>query len=948
MKLQGIVKIISFVLLEGILLLGAGLFGMQNERARIQQEEQAETVTDIAIVNLDKGIYEDNQTKYYSNELINLELDNLVSENLEAARQGINNGSYAAYILIPAEFSENAVSLNTIPEKSTLEFAVNPNLREDVSRLTMANIKNFEINLNTNMSYMYVQALLEEFHEAQDSAGTIMKNDDAEMARLMELDPAGLMTSPEPVEIAWADPEIEDADFDSLFEINMQISKDLQDNYDTFAEEGETAFEEIKAGENTVVDGMDTFMETVSMVDIETDADGNIVYEQGMTELEDYVFNYEVEFLEQKNKVFGIIDAVAFITPLPTPTASVDPNATCTPSVFPTVTPTVDPTATSTPEITPTSTPTPTPTTTPTPTSTPSPTPTPDPAVVSPTPTSTAGMPEATPAATVTPTATPSFRPIPLIIKETIDDSLEKANGKIEESNTQNASRIQEMKTAIGEIRSVLTEGGTETTVFSYRAQEDKELKENDDADAKENTKISENIKGVGELENTEDLKETEEQESDEKPEGSEGSEDTEEPEDTEEREDTKKPEDSEKSEDTEEPDDIEKPEGTEEAKDSEEPENTEEVEDIKESEDVGNTEKQEDAQTVAMVMTKPRWKVLRQRAEKYEKYALCQSNEIFRMNIATGTEELTLESADEATITDNMTDSSTDEITGPITLSEEEREALLEYLDNLEAALDKIEQLEEMEIEEIYDEDIILQEFRNLAQEIQALPVMNVQEYETLFTDNVLTPLTTEVQAENELIQQEGTAYLEILMTYLEEVGLFDPYEYYDYEKMNELTMNFSDNIFDLEEKVYESQTGYLDLVYDTVTLSDENMVLMQENLDAAYTGTEGNVQSEIDLAKEYRQAMNATNTELLSDFREKLPYTRVGNLEYVQAYDFMVKPIQMSDTSIVKDRITLLQDYDALRNILIALIVVWCLSICTLIGIKLYTDMTENFEKE
>lgn len=91
---------------------------------------------------------------------MDLQPDYLVPESIEAARSGINNGSYAAYILIPSDFSKNAVSINTVPEKSRLVFAINPNLREDISRLTMSDIKNFEINLNTNMSYMYMQAIL--------------------------------------------------------------------------------------------------------------------------------------------------------------------------------------------------------------------------------------------------------------------------------------------------------------------------------------------------------------------------------------------------------------------------------------------------------------------------------------------------------------------------------------------------------------------------------------------------------------------------------------------------------------------------------------------------------------------------------------------------------------------------------------------------------------------
>lgn len=280
--MQKIIRIISITLLETILLLAAVLLGMQNERKKISREEQAETVADIAIVNMDEGILEDHKTKYYSNELMSLELDNLVADNLEAARQGIYNGSYAAYIIIPADFSQNAVSLNDVPTKSTLEFAVNPNLREDVSRLTMANIKNFEINLNTNMSYMYVQAISEEFHAVQDSSGIIMQNDSDELARLMGIDPEGLMKSPEFFEIEWQNPDIEDVDFKGIYEINTQISEDLRDNYDHFVTQGKEAFEVIKEGEDTVVGEMDSFFSAMLETDIETDSEGNVVYEQGL------------------------------------------------------------------------------------------------------------------------------------------------------------------------------------------------------------------------------------------------------------------------------------------------------------------------------------------------------------------------------------------------------------------------------------------------------------------------------------------------------------------------------------------------------------------------------------------------------------------------------------------------------------------------------------------
>lgn len=735
--MQKIIRIISIVLLEVILLLSAGLLGMQNERERISQEEQAETVTDIAIVNLDKGIREGDTTKYYSNELMSLELDDLVADNLEAARQGIYNGSYAAYIIIPAEFSENAVSLNDVPTKSTLEFAVNPNLREDVSRLTMANIKNFEINLNTNMSYMYVQAILEEFHAVQDSTGIIMQNDSDELARIMGIDPEGLMKSPEPFEIEWANPDIEDVDFEGVYETNTQISEDLRDNYDHFVTQGKEAFEVIREGEGAVVDGMDSFFAAMLETDIETDSEGNVVYEQGLNELSLYIEEYDREFTQQKNKVFEMIDAAVFITPTPTPTGEPSGTPTAAPAEEPSGTPTASPVET--PDSTPT------------------------------------GEPAATQEPEPTASATPEIIPIPVIIKNTLDSSLEKANSQIKERNINTEQQINEVKGIIGEIRILL---GEQTEMSTY--------------------------------------------------------------------------------------------------------------------------------------------------------------------------EEPAEEAGTEAQETDHDYELPDEEISGRGGDSEDVEQQILDYLNKAEMALDEIALMDAMTIEEIYNEEALQKEFRKLAEEIQSLPELDIDEYTGMFETGVLEPLKEEITNENTRIQEAGSTYMEIQSRYIEELGLFDPYDYYDYEKMNELTVSFEENIYELEEKVYESRNGYLELIYDTVDTSNESMETMQENLEDAYAGTESNVQQEIDLAKQYRESINETNVDILGDFKEKLPYTRIGNLEYVQAYDFMVKPIRMWDNSVTKNRVSIWQDTEVLRNILIILIVIWGISVCTLLVIRVHADAGDDFDSE
>ena len=197
---------------------------------------------------------------------------------------------------------------------------------------------------------------------------------------------------------------------------------------------------------------------------------------------------------------------------------------------------------------------------------------------------------------------------------------------------------------------------------------------------------------------------------------------------------------------------------------------------------------------------------------------------------------------------------------------------------------------------------------------------------------------------AENSKVQEEGDKCAEALDAYVEEMTLFDPYEYYDYEKMDYLIENFGENIFELEDKVDETHEEYIDYVFDAVEMTNESMDILQNNLEEAYEGTAENVQKEINLAKQYRQKMNETNIGILDAFSKKLPYTRIGNLEYVQAYDFMVKPIKLSDVSVNKNRVILFQDYEALKTLLLVLVVLWFLSMGGVFFLKIRNDSKEN----
>ena len=80
------------------------------------------------------------------------------------------------------------------------------------------------------------------------------------------------------------------------------------------------------------------------------------------------------------------------------------------------------------------------------------------------------------------------------------------------------------------------------------------------------------------------------------------------------------------------------------------------------------------------------------------------------------------------------------------------------------------------------------------------------------------------------------------------------------------------------------------MDLVEEN---ADTTIYDWNKQLNQSYEKTELNVQSAVNSAKQNRESINTINLDILGSFEKKLPYTRLGKLEYVQAYDFIVKPV-------------------------------------------------------
>jgi uncharacterized phage infection (PIP) family protein YhgE len=124
-KIKNYIKVATYICGLIIFL----LLGTQIERL-YQQEllKQKETVERIAIVNMDEGTWVEGEHVNYASELLYLPADNFEITGLTEAKSGIENGLYAAYIVLPENFSEMILSIISNPQKIAIEYQFNTNL----------------------------------------------------------------------------------------------------------------------------------------------------------------------------------------------------------------------------------------------------------------------------------------------------------------------------------------------------------------------------------------------------------------------------------------------------------------------------------------------------------------------------------------------------------------------------------------------------------------------------------------------------------------------------------------------------------------------------------------------------------------------------------------------------------------------------------------------------
>lgn len=128
----------------------------------------------------------------------------------------------------------------------------------------------------------------------------------------------------------------------------------------------------------------------------------------------------------------------------------------------------------------------------------------------------------------------------------------------------------------------------------------------------------------------------------------------------------------------------------------------------------------------------------------------------------------------------------------------------------------------------------------------------------------------------------------------YQSQIDSFDPFGYVDSSRIADNIFAISENIAGIETEMNDRGTEYLQYTADVFTMANENINLLKEDMMKANEETKRKVTEQISSLKDTRSATNQVNASILENFSKKLSFTRVGDLPYREAYEFIINPIE------------------------------------------------------
>lgn len=275
-----------------------------DSNTKIQVEKNTISPEMIALVNLDEGVNGDGeQRQYYAQSLMNIPETGYAVTSLEDARTGVAENRYAGYILVPADFSEKIQSINSTLQKANITYGICESLTAEEKKKVNDTIREFVQNMDNSASYLYLNSVMNEFHDAQRSASAILSNDQKDFDAISNIQPENLLAKIMFPTLENNPGLPETTSMENYIQKNDSCIQAVEEHYSTGIEVGKEELNQLLAsGDDLSKEWSDTQEKLNSMDVLHNEGETGPVYEEELNTLKDNLSAYnEKLLLVQKN-----------------------------------------------------------------------------------------------------------------------------------------------------------------------------------------------------------------------------------------------------------------------------------------------------------------------------------------------------------------------------------------------------------------------------------------------------------------------------------------------------------------------------------------------------------------------------------------------------------------------------------------------------------------------
>ena len=262
--------------------------------------EEINKSSDIALINLDEGVEIEGKKLYYAQNLLSTQGENLKFTSLNDAKIGLENGTYAAYILLPSTFSASIESINEKPVKVELEYELSDKLAPESKAGIVKGIEDFKLKLSNDISYMYVSAVMDEFHNAQDNSKLVLDNDKKELESMSLIKVRDVISPIDFPEIEFVEFSRNRLEIEPIVSSNLELIDAMKNSLLEKIQLGKDDYESVSKDKGLLDEGSKDFLNILGGLDIESDDNGEPVYQSGIDKLATQVNKYNAQLINNR------------------------------------------------------------------------------------------------------------------------------------------------------------------------------------------------------------------------------------------------------------------------------------------------------------------------------------------------------------------------------------------------------------------------------------------------------------------------------------------------------------------------------------------------------------------------------------------------------------------------------------------------------------------------